>query len=87
MGQGGAQAVEDAHYLSHIIDNPMDGNKFESFQKRRESKVNSIVNQSWTTGKLAHWKYGTGLRNLAMGLLPKSILLKKMIQMYEIDKF
>ena len=87
MGQGGAQAIEDAYYLSHLHTSVANENSFESFQKKRQPKVNSIVKQSWTTGKIAHWKYGTGLRNQLIKNIPKKIDLKKMIEMYEIEKF
>ncbi|MEW7278253.1 FAD-dependent monooxygenase [Aquimarina sp. 2201CG1-2-11] len=87
MGQGGAQAIEDAYYLSHLHQGVTHQNSFESFQKKRQPKVNSIVKQSWVTGKMAHWKYGTGLRNQLLKNVPKKIVLKKMIEMYEIEKF
>ena len=86
MGQGGAQAIEDAYYLSNLIAKNPKPNNFEVFQQKRQSKVNTIVKQSWTTGKMAHWKYGTGFRNLILKSIPKRILDKKMIKLYEIDK-
>lgn len=87
MGQGGAQAIEDAYYLSNIIQDKTNGNSFELFQQKREKKVNAIVQQSWTTGKMAHWKYGRGLRNFLLKNIPKKILEKKMNEMYQIEHF
>lgn len=87
MGQGGAQAIEDAYYLSHFLANHASENVFQLFQQERQSKVNSIVKQSWTTGKMAHWKYGTSFRNLLLKSIPKKLLVKKMIDMYEIEKY
>ena len=87
MGQGGAQAIEDAYYLSNVIQGETNGNSFELFQQKREKKVNAIVQQSWTTGKMAHWKYGRGLRNFLLKNIPKKILEKKMIEMYQIEHF
>lgn len=87
MGQGGAQAIEDAYCLSELQSNSPLENVFQSFQSKRQAKVKSIVNKSWTTGKLAHWKYGTGFRNLLMKSIPKKLLIGQMIKMYEIDKF
>jgi len=66
MGQGGGQAIEDAYYLSNLIENNPNENIFELFQQKRQAKVNTIVKQSWTTGQLAHWKYGTGFRNFLL---------------------
>ena len=87
MGQGGAEAIEDAYYLSHLQKNSMNENVFESFQQKRQGKVNSIVKQSWTTGKMAHWKYGKGIRNLMLKSIPKKLLEKKMIEMYQIEEY
>lgn len=87
MGQGGAQAIEDAFCLSNLIDEDKDKNLFESFQEKRQKKVDLVVKQSWRTGKMAHWKYGQGIRNFLLKNVPKKIIEKKMIQLYQIDKF
>ncbi|MEO9569764.1 MAG: FAD-dependent monooxygenase [Polaribacter sp.] len=86
MGQGGAQAIEDAFYLSNVIADNKDGNVFELFQQKRQNKVNLVVNQSWTTGKMAHWKYGQSIRNFILKNVPKSIINKKMIELYQLEK-
>ncbi|MDN5216933.1 FAD-dependent monooxygenase [Fulvivirgaceae bacterium BMA12] len=85
MGQGGAQAIEDAYYLSHLIAQHPNENVFPRFQQKRQKKVNTIVRQSWTTGKMAHWKYGRWWRDLLLKNIPKSILQKKMVELYQID--
>ena len=87
MGQGGAQAIEDAYYLSNLIEANPDENVFELFQKKRHKKVNSVVQQSWSTGKMAHWKYGKKARNFLLKNVPKRIIEKKMIELYQIDIF
>jgi 2-polyprenyl-6-methoxyphenol hydroxylase-like FAD-dependent oxidoreductase len=74
MGQGGAQAIEDAYYLSNAIVERNHVNAFELFQQRREKKVQAIVKQSWNSGKMAHWKYGQSFRNFVIQHLPKSII-------------
>ncbi|MFT6715648.1 MAG: 2-polyprenyl-6-methoxyphenol hydroxylase-like FAD-dependent oxidoreductase [Saprospiraceae bacterium] len=86
IGQGGAQAIEDAYYLSNLIQANPNQNVFNLFQQKRQSKVNMIVKQSWTTGKMAHWRYGKSFRNFLLKNLPKSILEKKMFEMYQIEK-
>ncbi|WP_298881601.1 FAD-dependent monooxygenase [uncultured Polaribacter sp.] len=86
MGQGGAQAIEDAHFLSNLIGNNPKENVFKLFQKQRQQKVDMVVNQSWTTGKMAHWKYGRGFRNFMIKIIPKSIINKKMIALYTLEK-
>lgn len=87
MGQGGAQAIEDAYYLSNLIKAENDKNIFELFYQRRRKKVKSIVQQSWSTGKLAHWKYGKNTRNFLLQKVPKKFIERKMIELYEIEKF
>ena len=86
MGQGGAQAIEDAYYLSKLIENNPNQNVFELFQQKRQKKVNTIVKQSWATGKMAHWRYGTNFRDFLLKNIPKNLLEKKMIDMYQIEK-
>lgn len=86
MGQGGAQAIEDAYYLSHFIQVNSNENVFKEFQQKRQSKVNNIVKQSWATGKMAHWKYGQSFRNFLLKNMPKKFLENKMMEMYQIDK-
>jgi len=86
MGQGGAQAIEDAYYLSNLIEVKPGENVFDLFQQKRQKKVNSIVQQSWNTGKMAHWKYGKKTRNFLLQNVPKRIIEKKMIELYELEK-
>ncbi|WP_298780415.1 FAD-dependent monooxygenase [uncultured Polaribacter sp.] len=86
MGQGGAQAIEDAYYLSNLIAENLNKNIFELFQQKRQKKVNLVVNQSWNTGKMAHWKYGQNIRNFLIKNVPKKIINKKMIALYKLEK-
>jgi len=86
MGQGGAQAIEDAYYLSSLIKNNTEENIFNQFQQKRRKKVDAIVKNSWTTGKMAHWKYGSGFRNFILSNIPKNTFEKKMLEMYKIEK-
>ncbi|WBU88768.1 FAD-dependent monooxygenase [Cellulophaga omnivescoria] len=85
MGQGGAQAIEDAYFLSKIITTNTTDSPFKEFQKVRYKKVNSIVNQSWITGKVAHLGFGSKIRNMVFKNLPKSLIDKKMHFVYRLD--
>lgn len=87
IGQGGAQAIEDAYYLSNLIQINSNQNVFKLFQQKRQSKVDKIVKQSWTTGKMAHWRYGKSFRNFLVKNMPKEFLRKKMIEMYRIERY
>ncbi|MEM9920100.1 MAG: FAD-dependent monooxygenase [Bacteroidota bacterium] len=85
MGQGGAQAIEDAYFLAKAIGaSETPSAAFPLFQKQRFKKANDIVWQSWLTGQIAHCKYGQWLRNLLMKSLPKSFLQKKMMEVYQL---
>ncbi len=86
MGQGGAQAIEDAHYLSSLIAKYPNENIFERFQQKRKKKVDDIARNSWVTGKMAHWKYGRGIRNFLLKNIPKKMVERKMMEMYHIEK-
>ncbi|MEO1517536.1 MAG: FAD-dependent monooxygenase [Bacteroidota bacterium] len=54
--------------------------------KEVQRQGNAIVQQSWSTGKMAHWKYGRGLRNWLMRMMPKRLMEKKMMDMYRIEE-
>lgn len=82
MGQGGAQALEDAYYLTNLIQKDSNNSVFAHFQEQRQKKVNMIVKQSWMMGKMAHWKYGKWFRNFILRSAPTKLFNKKMIEMY-----
>ncbi|NAS32362.1 zeaxanthin epoxidase [Flavobacteriaceae bacterium R38] len=86
MGQGGAQAIEDAYYLANLINENPNKNVFQLFQQKRVRRVQSIVKQSWVTGKIAHWKYLGGFRNYLIKCIPHSILREKIIKVYELEE-
>lgn len=87
LGQGGAQAIEDAYYLSNFIAQENDiPNAFSKFHAKRRKKVDFIVAQSRNTEKIAHLKYGKRMRNFILKSIPKSILDKKMLELYQMEK-
>jgi len=87
LGQGGAQAIEDAYYLTHLIKRKPDQNNFSKFQQKRKAKVNEIVKQSWATGKIAHLKYGKWFRNQMMKNIPVKLMERKMMELYKVEKY
>jgi len=87
MGQGAAQAIEDAYYLSNLQNTKPYMNVFNQFQKKRQSKVNSIVNQSFFIGRIAHLKYAQGLRNIILKKIPRKLLMKEILKLYQIEKY
>ncbi|MCK0156911.1 FAD-dependent monooxygenase [Cellulophaga sp. F20128] len=86
MGQGGAQAIEDAYFLAKLIAKDSALNVFQEFQDLRFKKVMSIVKQSWITGKVAHMGFGSSVRNFIFKNIPKSLITKKMHYIYQLEK-
>lgn len=84
MGQGGAQAIEDAYYLGKLIVENKNKNIFEQFEKKRYKRVNSIVKQSWYTGKIANLKTGTTIRNNIFSIIPKKLIDGNMHSVYNL---
>jgi len=86
MGQGGCQAVEDAYIIGKLLETEKDWNKiFQQFEKIRRSKVDHIVNTSWTLGKIAQWEHFTGLRNFVFRHMPESINQKQMEKIIRLE--
>ncbi|MFK8164938.1 MAG: hypothetical protein AB8H12_21000 [Lewinella sp.] len=68
-----------------VMKEPLSPDALAKLRKQRWKKVNMIVSQSRQTGNMAHWKYGRGLRNRLMKVLPAKFLEKKMMEVYELD--
>ncbi|MEJ6792203.1 MAG: FAD-dependent monooxygenase [Lacinutrix sp.] len=84
MGQGGAQSIEDAYHLGKIISENPNKNNFKAFQKKRFKRVNSIVRQSWFTGKIANMNTGYPIRNAIFSAIPKKLINKNMYSVYDL---
>lgn len=86
MGQGGAQALEDAYVIHALLKTmPLNTHLFQKFQSHRSKKVNEIVSTSWQIGKMAHWRVGKRLRNFILKQTPKSIVEKRLLRLYTLD--
>ncbi|SEL49072.1 2-polyprenyl-6-methoxyphenol hydroxylase [Aquimarina amphilecti] len=88
LGQGGAQAIEDAFYLSNFI---KETNKLESafnkFYAYRKTKVEKLVKQSRLTSKIAITnRFMEVIRNLVLKRTPESYMKKQMFELYKLDK-
>jgi 2-polyprenyl-6-methoxyphenol hydroxylase-like FAD-dependent oxidoreductase len=86
MGQGGAQAIEDAYYLGKLITKNPNANIFKAFENKRFKRVNSIVTQSWFTGKIANLKTGAAIRNGIFSAIPKKLIDKNMYSVYDLKE-
>ena len=86
MGQGAGQGIEDAYYFAHFISSHDDPkNAFKLFEKSRRKKVDYIVNNSWTFGKLAHIPIGRFLLTSMMKITPQKIIQKQMSRVYSVE--
>jgi 2-polyprenyl-6-methoxyphenol hydroxylase-like FAD-dependent oxidoreductase len=74
LGQGGAQAIEDAYVLAECLARHAAPAAFAAYQQLRQAKATMIVNRSWQMGKLAHLKnpLGRAARNALMRGMPAS---------------
>lgn len=85
MGQGGAQGIEDAYYISNILKLIPDHQQaFQIFEKRRRKKVDYIVKNSRTFGRLAHGRFSQPFVKMLLKLTPESVLIKQMQKMYSV---
>ncbi len=89
LGQGGAQAIEDAYYLSHFIANTESLEvAFHRFYDRRKAKVEKLVKQSRTTARIAITNRPLEIiRNSILRCVPDRFMQKQMMALYEIDRF
>lgn len=84
MGQGGAQAIEDAYFLANTIISEQSTSVFKTFQKKRINKVNLIVRQSRLMGQMGHLKYFVSLRNFILKAIPQSIYKARWSSVYKL---
>lgn len=88
LGQGACQAIEDAYVIGKLLGSGLSlENTFEDYEKLRRKKAHSIVNTSWTIGKIAHIenRFGVWLRNFAMKSLPKSANKKQLDMIFNLN--
>ena len=88
LGQGACQAIEDAYVLGKLLDNGLEIEKtFATYEILRRKKAHTIVNTSWTVGKMAHIenRFGILLRNFAMKNTPKSANKKQMDMIFNLN--
>jgi 2-polyprenyl-6-methoxyphenol hydroxylase-like FAD-dependent oxidoreductase len=86
MGQGGAQAVEDAYCLARSLSQYADIAKaFEAFQARRFARVKAIVNTSFRLGSFIHSDW-IRLRDLLFRLTPERLGTRTMERIYSVQR-
>jgi 2-polyprenyl-6-methoxyphenol hydroxylase-like FAD-dependent oxidoreductase len=88
LGQGGAQAIEDAWVLAESLARyAAPEQAFAAYQRTRQAKATMVVNRSWQMGKLAHLKnpLGRALRNALMRGAPPSLSQKQFDALYSLN--
>lgn len=88
LGQGGAQAIEDAYYLSNFIKSETGFERaFLKFYDCRKRKVLKLVKQSRNTSKIAITNRPLEIiRNFILKNTPQKFMEKQMLDLYTIDK-
>lgn len=88
LGQGGAQAIEDAYYLSNFIKKSSNiEDAFNNFFSQRNNKVQKLVKQSRNTSKIAITNKPLEIiRNFIMKSIPQKYMEKQMLDLYKIEK-
>jgi 2-polyprenyl-6-methoxyphenol hydroxylase-like FAD-dependent oxidoreductase len=85
LGQGGAQAIEDAFVLASCLnDHPTPEAAFAAYQEHRRPRVDRIARLAWRLGKAAHYRSGLarGLRDLAMRVIPDGVARRQTDWLY-----
>ncbi len=88
LGQGACQAIEGAYILGKCLEENQDINgAFQQYNFRRLKKAHTIVNTSWQIGKLAEFDSNLGVwfRNNLMSLIPKSMNMRQMEMIFNIE--
>jgi 2-polyprenyl-6-methoxyphenol hydroxylase-like FAD-dependent oxidoreductase len=88
LGQGGAQAVEDAYVLAMALtkQDTIEA-ALQVYQQLRKPKTKRIVEMSRWFGKLAHLDtpWAMGLRNVVLRSIPKGISRRQTQTLYELN--
>lgn len=87
LGQGGAQAIEDAYVLAQsLAEQPSVGAAFNWYESVRRQKVLRITRTAWWLGQMAHlqspWQH---VRNTGLKLTPKHVNQRQAEALYRLN--
>ena len=88
LGQGGAQAIEDAWVLADQLSHGGDPTfAFEVYEELRAAKARYVVERSWQFGKVAHLSnpFVRRIRNGLMRFTPESVARKQMEWLFRLN--
>ncbi len=88
MGQGACQAIEDAVFLVKSLEKYGLGEQaLRHYESLRIPRTSKIIRQSWQLGKMGQLSNPIlrVLRNLVVRLTPKSVMLKQLRWLYDVN--
>jgi 2-polyprenyl-6-methoxyphenol hydroxylase-like FAD-dependent oxidoreductase len=88
LGQGGAQAVEDAYVLAEqLASAPGPGAAFAAYERLRVRKVRWVVKAAWRYGRMAHLRARPvqRVRNWLMRRVPERVNQRLLDRLYTLD--
>lgn len=88
LGQGGAQAVEDAAVLAECLTSNRDpAAAFAAYEERRRAKATLVVKRSWQFGKLAHLRHPLlrALRNVLVRSTPSGVTQRQFERLFRVE--
>jgi 2-polyprenyl-6-methoxyphenol hydroxylase-like FAD-dependent oxidoreductase len=88
LGQGGAQAIEDAFVLADQCGRTGSVAKaLQEYERIRMAKAKWIVKASWTFGQVSHWQnpLARWTRDAAIRRMPSSMRYKQMDQLNKLN--
>ena len=88
LGQGAAQAIEDALVLAdRIASTPRAQDALRSYEEIRQPKTRFIVVRSMQLGRVAHVAnpFGRAMRNFAVRFTPAVVARRQLNRMYALD--
>jgi len=83
MGQGACMAIESAFALASCLKAESDLTlALRRYEAQRQPRTASITQQSWQIGRVGQWenRWGCFLRDQLMGLVPDTLLQKRLSQ-------
>ena len=88
LGQGGAQAIEDAYVLAEALAQETSVEAaFAAYARIRQPKATRLVNTAWWLGRLAHVEapWLRGLRNTTLRLTPDRVNRRQAYALYRLN--
>jgi 2-polyprenyl-6-methoxyphenol hydroxylase-like FAD-dependent oxidoreductase len=87
LGQGGAQAIEDAYALAGQLAGRPPEPAFAEYQRVRKPKADRVARTAWRLGQAAHLPPGPlrSLRDLALRLTPRALSDRQVDRLLRLD--